>query len=157
MDKDEILRRLDLAPIQALIADADPEQVVYDESGWRIKDIIAHMATWETEMLRSLNAFRRGGDYVIPNYVDDDDYNAYVALVRMDEPIEQIFDGWEATRRWLSIVVGALTPDDLAAEMTYPWGGQGSVAGLFEDLFAHRALHVSDLERALIRHDPLTP
>lgn len=157
MDKTEISRQLDLAPMRALIADADPEQVVYEESGWRVKDIIAHVATWETEMLRSLNAFRRGGSYVIPNFVDDDDYNAYVALVRMDEPIEQIFDGWEATQRWLVIVVAALTPEDFDAEMTYPWGRQGSVAGLFKDLFDHRVLHAGDLERALAQRDSSTP
>ena len=149
MDKDEILRRLDLAPVRALIANADPQQVVYEESGWRVKDIIAHMATWETEMLRSLHAFRRGDSYIIPSYADADDYNAYAALVRMDEPIAQILDGWVATRRWLSIIVKALTPEDFAAEMTYPWGDQGRVAALFDELFAHQAQHVDDLQRAL--------
>jgi len=33
--------------------------VIYDESGWRVKDIVAHVATWDAETLRSFHALRR--------------------------------------------------------------------------------------------------
>jgi len=155
MDKAEIQRALDLAPVHAEFDDIDPALVVYEESGWRVKDILAHLATWDAETLRALHAHRRGGAYSIPGYTDADDFNAYAASMRMDEPLALIYDGWEATRRWLRVIVGALTPDDLSAEMTYPSGRRGTVGALIEEIFSHQAEHLDHIRTVLKQQNPL--
>lgn len=152
MEKSEMLRRLDVAPVRTQLDDVDPERVIYEESGWRVKDIIAHVATWDAETLRSLHAFRRGTEYKIPSYVDDDDFNAYAATARMDESYEQIFADWDATRRWMRILINAMTPEDFAAEMTYPSGERGQVGRLLQEIFEHQDEHLDDIHRALIAH-----
>ncbi len=147
-----MLRRLDLAPVRVAIADLDPQQVIYEESGWRVKDILAHLATWDAETLRSLHTFRRGSAYAIPSYVNADDFNAFAATIRMDESVEQIFSDWDATRRWLRIIISALTPDELAAEMTYPSGKHGQVEALLIGIFDHQTEHLGDIHNSLTAH-----
>ena len=151
MEKSELLRHLKETYQRALetLQTADPEQVIYEESGWRVKDIIAHVATWDTETLHSLHAFRRGGEYHIADYTNADDFNAYAAHVRMDEPTEQIYAGWDATVKWLQIIVGALTPEELSAEMTYPSGKRGQVAVLIQEIYEHQDEHLNHIRTAL--------
>lgn len=151
MDSAELKRHLDDTYQGALITlgHVNPEQVIYEETGWRVKDIVAHIATWDAETLRSLYAHRRGSSYSIPNFVDTDDFNAFAAHARMDEPMERILADWDATVKWMNILVGTLTPDDLAAEMTYPSGRHGQVGALLQEIYEHRETHLNHIRTAL--------
>ena len=154
MEKKELLRHLNETYQQSLVLlpTVDPFQVVYEETGWRMKDIVAHVATWDAETLRSLHAFRRGGEYIIPNYVGADDFNGYAATVRMDEPFAQILADWDATRRWMLIIFNAMRDDDFSAEMTYPSGRRGSVRDLVQEIFEHEAEHMEQIRAAAAVH-----
>lgn len=150
MEKKQLLRRLDETHQQSLylLRDVDPEQLVYGESGWRVKDIVAHVATWDAETLRSFHAFRRGGEYTIPNYVGVDDFNGYAASMRMDEPFAQIMEDWEATRRWLDIILNVMREADFSAEMTYPSGTRGTAGQLVQEISEHEAEHMQHIRAA---------
>lgn len=134
---------------RAVFEAADPDRVIYEESGWRVKDIAAHVATWEAETLRSLHAFRRGGEYQIANYENADDFNAFVAHVRMDEPMAQILADWDATRKWIIMLVRAMSDDDLAATMRYPAGDTGRVDQLVREVSSHPLEHAADVRAAI--------
>lgn len=151
MEKAELLRRLNKTYEQTLetLESADPLQVVYEEHGWRVKDIVAHVATWDAESLRSLHAYRRNVEYSIPNFTETDDFNAYAATARMDEPYDQILADWDATIKWLRIIVNAMTPENLADEMTHPSGKRGGVGELIDEIITHQAEHLDDIRAAL--------
>ena len=51
---------------RATIEGFDPEWRVYTDPGWRIRDIIGHIATWDRQVSKSLQAFRTGKEYSIP-------------------------------------------------------------------------------------------
>lgn len=150
MTKAELLRALDETHSRTLeiLRDADPEQVVYEESGWRVKDVVAHVVTWETESLRSFHAFRRGGAYSISNFVSNDDFNGFAATSRMEEPMSQILEDWSATRSWLKMILNAMSEDDFSAEMTHPSGSIGTARALAQDIAAHEAAHAAHLRAA---------
>lgn len=151
MTKAELLRLLDAnhAESLALLATLDPETVIYEESGWRVKDIVSHLATWDAETLRSFHALRRGSAYSIPDYVDADDYNAFVAHVRMDEPMERILADWESTRQWMKIIFNAMREDEFDTEMTYPSGRQGTARALAGEVVDHEVEHMGHIRAAL--------
>ena len=151
MTTSELIRALEDSYQQALatLEGIDPEQVIYEESGWRVKDIAAHIATWDAETLRSVYAYRRGSEYSIENFGGTDDFNAFVAHVRMDEPMERIMADWDATAKWLHLIVHSLTPDDLAAEMTHPSGKRGTLGALLQEIHEHRDEHTDDIRAAL--------
>jgi hypothetical protein len=133
----------------ALLGVVDPEAVIYDETGWRVKDIAAHVATWDAEALRSFHAARRGTVYSIPNFVDVDDFNGYAATQRMDEPMERILADWDATRSWLNIIFNAMSEDEWNGEMTYPSGRRGTARALAEELLEHEVTHMDEIRARL--------
>ncbi len=151
MDKAEILRQLEAnhARTLALLKQVDPTAVIYEETGWRVKDIVAHVATWDAESLRSFHALRRGTDYRIPNYVDEDDFNGYAAHARMDETMDYILADWEATRRWMKIIFNSMREDEFDAEMTHPSGKRGTARALAEDILSHEVLHMDHIRAKL--------
>ena len=154
MKKTELLRQLDQTHQEMLdlLETVDPFQVIYEETGWRVKDIVAHVATWDAETLRSFHALRRNTDYRIPNFTDVDDFNAYAAHARMDESMERIMADWEATRSWMKIIFNAMSDDEFAAEMTYPSGRRGIARDLAEEIPDHERQHLEDI-RSAPRHD----
>lgn len=154
MNKAELLRQLDQThqEMLGLLRTADPEQVIYEETGWRVKDIVAHIATWDAETLRSFHALRRNTEYSIPNFTDVDDFNAYAAHVRMDETMERIMSDWEATRSWMKIIFNAMSDDQFSAEMTHPSGKRGTARELAADIPDHEREHLEDI-RSAVRYD----
>lgn len=126
------------------IAGLYPERIVYEESGWRVKDIVAHVVTWETEMLRSLHAYRRGGAYQIENY-ELNDFNGFAASSKMFDPIEQTLSEWDTIRSWIGIHFNALPPEALDEQMMMPWGERETVRNLFESIREHVEEHLIDI------------
>ncbi len=151
MEKAELLRALDEAHqhMQDILRTADPEQVVYESSGWRVKDVLAHVATWDAETVRSFHAHRRGGEYSIANFESVDDFNGFAAAMRMHEPMEQIVEDWESTYRWLKLILGAMNEDDFSAEMAHPSGMRDTARALAQDTAEHTEEHVGHLRAAL--------
>lgn len=145
--KDDLRQEIDQTRREALtfLQDVDSEQIIYEESGWRVKDIVAHVVTWETEMLRSLHAYRRGGAYRIANY-EQDDYNAFAASMKQFDPLDQTLADWEAVRNWFTIHLNAMSPEALDDTMIMPWGAEGTVRDLFESLRKHLEEHLADIQ-----------
>lgn len=76
MTSEEERRLLDLltqsySAAHATLEGIDLEIRVYPDSGWRIRDILGHIATWDREVANSLRAFRVGQEYAIPNLGED--------------------------------------------------------------------------------------
>ena len=53
--------------VRATFDDVDMEMPVYKDSGWRARDILGHIATWDREVAKSLRAFQAGSEYLTPN------------------------------------------------------------------------------------------
>ena len=68
----------------------DPELRVHAESGWRIRDIIGHIATWDREFVKSLSAFQEGTEYSIPD-LDEDVFNQQAAMAQQELTARQVF------------------------------------------------------------------
>lgn len=149
--KEQLLLAMDATREDFLqaIAGLDPEQIVYEESGWRVKDITAHVVTWETEMLRSLHTYRRGGAYQIENY-DLNDFNGFAANSKMHNPIEQTLGEWDTIRTWIGIHFNALPSESLDDEMMMPWGERESVRDLFESIHEHVEEHLADIRAKVV-------
>ncbi|HSR20844.1 MAG TPA: maleylpyruvate isomerase N-terminal domain-containing protein, partial [Anaerolineales bacterium] len=49
---------------RSLLSGLDPEQVVHtDARAWRVRDVVGHLAVWNAEAARSLEAHAKGGEY----------------------------------------------------------------------------------------------
>lgn len=131
-EKSALLEELDASYRAALdfLAPLDPPRVIDVESGWRVKDIVGHIVTWESEKARALFLHRRGGAAKTDSNFDRDDFNAAAAHTRYDQSMAQIYADWSAARGWFKVLVGAMQSGDLDAEMAYPYQGRGTVRDL---------------------------
>lgn len=153
MIKQELLNQIAATHLDAIreLEAVDPLRVVYEESGWRVKDVVGHVVTWESEYLRSLHAFKRGGEYAINGWRGDDDFNGYAATRRMDEPMANFFTEWRSLRNWLGILVRPMTDEQLDTELLFPDHERATARQLLIDILEHQAEHMEDIRAALAR------
>ncbi len=154
MTADEKKRLLDLlanahSVLHTTLEGIDPELCVHTDSGWRIRDIIGHIATWNREVVKSLSAFQAGTEYSIPD-LDEDVFNQQAALVQQELTAQQVFAEWEQARDDLKAVVQEMPSAQYPGDLLYPWGDErGSIAQLVEFIVEHDAEHRDEIVKAI--------
>lgn len=149
-EKEQLIARLASSRRAALDAlqGVNPLQVVYPEQGWRVKDVLGHLAAWEREALASLQAYVEGDEQWLGPAHDGARYNKEVFTKRYDYDAAQCRIDWAMVRRELQFAVEAVPPEKWAGPLRFPWGEQGSVRRLIEDMIAHEAEHLADIPTA---------
>jgi hypothetical protein len=154
-DKAAYLQQLALTQREAMqtLADLDSAAVVYAESGWTVKDIVAHLAAWDEETALCFKAYGDGGSYSIPGYVwgHYDEFNWAAYEQRKDLPTAEVYASWDSARSRIYAAVERLTPEQIAGEMTYPSGQYANCDKLITEVIEHQELHFNDIFKALKR------
>lgn len=125
------------------------ETVVYSEEKWSIRDVLGHIATWDFEIIKSINAFLEGGSYVIRN-LDDDEYDFNNAAVMEYRKISEddLLAEWEKANSKLIEILSGISPDKLEKEFEYPWGEEmGNVLTLAEFMIEHKEEHKEEIKK----------
>lgn len=135
--------------MRATLKEIDLDMQVYEDSGWRIRDIIGHIATWDRQVAKSVRAFSHGSEYAIPDF-DEDDFNSENIEGQSKLNSQQVFEEWEAARKEFKAAVQEMPLDLFPGEMLYPWGDErGTVAKLVKEMCDHDEEHHSEIVKAL--------
>lgn len=110
------------------------------ERGWRVQDVIGHLAAWEREALAALHCLIEGDHYEPPD--DAQRFTDENLAKRRDLDGAQCRMDWGMARRELLFALREVSDEALAREIVYPTGERGLVGGLVEWLIAHEAEHV---------------
>ena len=152
-DKDYLLDRLaeTHSAIHRLIEGIDLELRVYSESGWRVRDILGHIATWDREVTRSLHAFLTESEYVIPDLDDDEtDFNEKAVTEQRTLSINQIVEEWKQAREDFKTAIKEIPTEKFPGDLLYPWGNErGSITRLVEYMIEHDEEHRGEIGKAL--------
>jgi hypothetical protein len=92
------------------------------EGDWSVKDLIAHVSTYEGWMAQLLNA----GGPNIPHVTDSmtqDETNAWVLAQNRGRPLDDVLAGSRESFRQLIRAVQALPPQDLVSTGKFEWAG----------------------------------
>jgi hypothetical protein len=81
----------------------------------------------------------RGPDY----------YNEQSVLERADLSYEQILQEWRFARQQFCDLVRAMTPEQFARPLIFPWGLNGTVTDAILGLLAHEQEHVHQIRTLL--------
>ena len=128
---------------------ADPEIRVYGDTGWRIRDIITHIAVWDQQSAKSLRAYRAGSEYAIPNLVEDD-FNSQSILEWSGFTAEAVLEHYDQARKEFKDAVQDIPTDMFPGDLLYPWGDErGSIAQLVDYMVEHDAEHRQDILKAI--------
>jgi hypothetical protein len=134
--------------LNAMIDGIDPEMIVYADSGWRIRDIIGHIATWIHQTAKSLRAYQAGSEYSITN-LEEDDFNEKTVRVQRAMTAQQVYGEWEQAREDLNHAIEGIPLDLFPGDLFYPWGDdRGSIADLVEFVTGHNTEHRDEILQA---------
>lgn len=152
-DKKHLIEKLNEThlPFRALLESVDLELPVYGDTGWRVRDIVGHVATWDLEVAKSLQAYQAGSEYVIPGIDgDESDFNENAVLEQQKLSTQQILDEFERAHEELKKAVEQMPTDRFPGDMVYPWGNEsGTIAQLVEYMVEHAIEHQAEIKNAV--------
>ena len=127
----------------------DLELPVYLDSGWRIRDILGHIATWDRQVAKSLRAYRDGKEYALPDH-DEAAFNAQDVSEQQELKTQQVFEEWVNAREEFKNAVEEIPLDQFPGDVLYPWGDErGTIAFLVETMTEHDVEHKDEIVKAL--------
>ena len=150
-DKQRLLQLLNQTHFatRATLEGIDLDMRVYKDSGWRIRDIIGHIATWDREVAKSLRAYRVAKEYAIPDH-DEDAFNEEDVLSQKESTAQEVFDDWDRAREEFKSAVDEIPLEMFPGDLLYPWGDErGSIAHLVETMTKHDVEHQDEIVKAI--------
>ncbi|MFQ5419809.1 MAG: DinB family protein [Anaerolineae bacterium] len=137
------------ATAQTALAGIDLEMPVYTDTGWRIRDIIGHIATWDRQAAMSIRAFRDGTEYAIPD-LDEDAFNQQAVMAQRALTAQQVTVEWEEARAAFKKAVREIPDTQFPGDLLYPWGDErGALAQLVEFMCEHDVEHQEEIVKAI--------
>ncbi len=125
------------------------EVPVHADSDWQIKDIIWHIAVWDRQVTKSIQAFSDGGEYALPAF-NENEFNERAFQEGRKLTEEQIIEGYEQARADFKASVQELPQEKYSEDLLYPWGDErGDVSQLVEYMVEHDAEHRDEIAAAL--------
>ncbi len=121
----------------------DPNTLIASDNHWRVKDLIGHLADWDSEALKSLRAYLDGRAYQITDggYTSENDFYDRHNEQRRETPAEQIYQEWAAARNFLKTAILEMPIDKFDGQMRCPRGALGTISELVEELIKHEQEH----------------
>ena len=127
----------------------DMEVPVHADSDWQIRDIIWHIAVWDRQVSKSIQAFTDGDEYAIPA-LNEDEFNERAFQEGRMLTEDQIMEEYEQSRADFKASVQNLPQEKYSEDLLYPWGDErGDVSHLVEYMVEHDAEHRDEIAAAL--------
>ena len=141
MDKKEILDHLAESRrtfLQALEGLSEPQIIQVPVEGvWTIKDLLAHLASWEKSCLIPLRTYAAGGAFVPEEIPDHQVWNQAQAQGWQSQSLAEILAEYQSIREEIVALVTALTEAQATVKLPAPWGGEATLAELCGGLIWH--------------------
>ena len=137
--------------IQKIIERIDLDIQVYGDSEWQVRDVIGHIATWDREMIKTLQGFMDEKEYFIPGIEEDEsDFNEIAVEEQRKLSNQRILDEWNLARKNLLAVIQDIPDDRFSGDFVFPWGDErGSVRILLDYFIEHDEEHRDEIINAL--------
>lgn len=128
----------------------DLEMPVYEDTGWRVRDIVGHVATWDLVVAKSLRAYLAGSEYVIPNPGEyEDEFNESEVSEQQRLSTQQILDEFETAYVEFKSAIEDIPEDQFPGELLYPWGDErGDIATMVNYMIEHAIEHRDEIVKA---------
>jgi hypothetical protein len=147
--KEDILQRLSEAhrALKETIEGLELDLVIHDDTQWRIRDIIGHIATWDRVLIHAIQTFLNGSEYIIPGMAGDEtDYNAEKVEDQRKLSTAEILQEWEQAREDFMAAVRKIPAEKLFDELAFPWGDEtGSLTRMIEYMIEHNGEHQEEI------------
>lgn len=128
---------------------AQLDQAVYTAGpGWRARDLAAHLASTERNILALIRNILAGGPGV-PAAFSVDAFNAEATQAWRGGVLDDHLREFEAARAATVALTAALTDADLDRRGRHPFLGETAIEDMLKLLYRHTMLHERDVRKAL--------
>ena len=137
--------------LESALEDLDLDLVIHKDTDWRIRDILGHIATWDRVLIKAIQAYLSGSEYVIPGMVGDEtDYNTDKVQEQRNLSKPEILQEWKQAREDFMAAVKNIPSGKFVDELSYPWGDErGSLTIMIEYMIEHNGEHQEEILAAL--------
>jgi hypothetical protein len=132
---------------KASIADVSLDAVVHPDSGWMVKDLLGHLATWEWIATESVKAHLNGEKFRVDFGASADEFNNREREKHAHKSGEELYQMWEDQRQALKDVIASI-PDDRWGETFKTLFSRGeaiTAAQVAKGMGMHEALHIKEI------------
>ena len=119
------------------------------EGSWTIKDLIAHITSWEAVCVDPLRRFAAGGAFEAEVIEDHLAWNDMQAARWRDQSVADLIKELVRTRLELLAIADSLTEEQWEQSVTHPWGDQGTVSDMLSGLAWHENEHLKSIQNWL--------
>jgi uncharacterized damage-inducible protein DinB len=136
---------------RVVLDEVDLEMQVYQEEGWRVRDIVGHIATWDREIAKSLRAYQAGSEYLTPDLDEEEvEFNERAVLEQQKLSTQQILNEFETAYDEFKKALQEIPDDRFPGELLYPWGDErGDIATLVDYMVEHAIEHRDEIKKAM--------
>jgi len=149
--KEDILTKLAASrqTLRRATQDLSEEEMtqVQVEGIWTIKDVLGHIASWEEICLEPLRPYADGKPFQVEDIKDYLDVNQGLVDRKQDTPLDAILDEWDAIRQELTATASKLSAEQWEQKVIFPWGDEGTVTELFDELYQHELEHARAIQQ----------
>lgn len=149
-NKQTLLRDMRAARAELLkaIDSLDPHTPLTAD-GWRLHDVIGHIASWDREALAAVQAFIGDDEpYLIDDYSSVDEWNDAQMERKAGWPPAQVRMDFHMVRRELENLLDKFDDETLQTEIPFPWHKRGTIYRLFEIVCVEHDREHAELIRA---------
>jgi uncharacterized damage-inducible protein DinB len=117
------------------------------EGTWTIKDLLAHLASWEKSCLVPLRSFAAGGAFVPEAIPDHDAWNQKQAQHWQSQTLAETLVEYKSIRDEIAALVAALPDARWDVKLPAPWGGEVTIPELCSGLVWHEKIeHLKSIQ-----------
>jgi hypothetical protein len=117
------------------------------EGVWTIKDILGHIASWEELCQEPLQRYADGDPFEAEVTKDYLSLNPILATRKRNTPLAVILDELDAIRQELVAATSKLSAEQWVQRVLFPWGDEGPVAEMLDELYEHELEHVYAIQK----------
>ena len=150
-EKIELVNRLrdSHSDLQSVLDHTHLKTLVHTDSGWTVRDILGHIASWDRQAALSLTAYKNGSEYSIPD-LDETSFNQREVTKARILSEAALLEEWEKARDVLVESVMGIPPELFPGDLLYPWGNErGTVALLVDYMIEHDVEHRAEIAAAV--------
>jgi hypothetical protein len=125
MNKQDILDEIKAARIELLAAidglTPDQMRIAGVVGYWSVKDVLAHIVAWQSELVTALNQVANGRVPSIISIEDIDEWNEEQYHVNVRRPLEAVLDDLAGVHKMLLRMVADIDPRTLTDNRRFRW------------------------------------
>jgi hypothetical protein len=116
---------------------------------WSLKDVLGHIADWEAFGVDGLRHMAAGQEPQVEYIPEINGWNRVHVQARRDQPWEQVWDDFQATRQAFLDLIAGMTWAELERRFPFPWGPEGTPMQWIRVYADHDRAHARGIRAAI--------